>query len=254
MSGRWSSVCPDERAVTEIVGYVLVFSLIVATVGVVTTVGFGTLEDRQNAEQINNVERAFDVFATNVEDVYRQGAPSRATEIRLAGGTVEYGEPVQITIRNATNHNDNHTIETIPIVYTKGDSEIVYVAGTVIRANEDGSVMLREPPFVLEADRTLLPFVRTTRAVGPSEVVREGTVRIESRRTNIVTATDPDLREADRLELVVDSPRESAWERYLEAQAADVDGWDYDEAENTLEFETEDLSVPRFRVRLRFIT
>jgi len=67
----------DERGVSDVVGYVLIFSLIVATVGVVTTVGFSTLEDRQDAERVNNVERAFDVFANNMENVYRDGAPSR---------------------------------------------------------------------------------------------------------------------------------------------------------------------------------
>jgi hypothetical protein len=91
-----------DRAVSDVIGYVLVFSLIIATVGIVTAVGFSTIEDRQRDERINNVERAFDVFAANVEDVYRGGAPSRATEIRLSGGTLQYGEPVTITVRDGS--------------------------------------------------------------------------------------------------------------------------------------------------------
>jgi hypothetical protein len=243
----------NDRAVSDVVGYVLVFSLIIATVGVVTTVGFSTLDDRQSAERINNVERAFDVFATNLEDVYRQGAPSRATEMRLAGGTIRYGEPATVTIRDANDPNINHTMVATPLVYAESDSEIVYFGGAILRGEPDGSVTLREPPFVLEPDRSMLPLVRTTRAPGRSEVTRDGTVRIESRRTNVNATTNSTLADGGDLELVVDSPRERAWDRYLGSEADRVDGWEYYETNSTLSFQTEELSVPRFRVRIRFV-
>ncbi len=241
-----------DRAVSDVLGYVLIFSLIIATVGVVTSIGFGTLDDRQDAERINNVERAFDVFATNVEDVYREGAPSRATEIRLAGGTIRYGEPVTVTVRNATDTSINSTMELTPLVYAEGDTEVVYAGGAIIRGESAGSAMLREPPFVLEVDRSMFPFVRTTRGASRPDVSRDGTVRIESRRTDVNETTHPDLREGGKMELVVDSPRETAWKRYLRSEADRNAAWEYDEASNALRFTTDTVSVPRFRVRLRF--
>ncbi|MCQ4333338.1 hypothetical protein KM295_07570 [Natronomonas sp. F2-12] len=243
-----------DRAVSDVIGYVLIFSLIVTTVGIVSAVGFSTLDDRQSAEQINNVEQAFDVFATNVEDVYREDAPSRATEMRLAGGTIQYGEPVTITVRRADDHAVNHTMELTPLVYTERDSEVVYAAGAILRGEPEGSAMLREPPFVLEPDRSLLPFVRTTRSVGLSEITRDGTVRIETRRTNANVTTHPGLEDGGTLELVVDSPRGTAWDGYLRAQADRHDDWTYDESTATLSFETDELSVPRSRVQLRLVT
>jgi len=239
-----------DRAVSDVVGYVLIFSLIVATVGVVTTVGFGTLDDRQTAEQINNAERAFDVFANNMENVYRDGSPSRATEMRLSGGTLQYGESVNITIQDADNSDVNHTVQVTPLIYSEGDTEIVYEGGAIIRDDGDGMVMRRAPPFRFDSDRTLLPFIRTTRAVGDTSVSRDGTIRVESVRTNINTTTRQQLSEAGDLELVVDSPRQEAWNRYLEEQAEEVGGTHTD---GTLAFQTEELSVPRFRVQLRFI-
>jgi len=239
-----------DRAVSDVVGYVLIFSLIVATVGVVTTVGFGTLDDRQTAEQINNAERAFDVFANNMENVYRDGSPSRATEMRLSGGTLQYGEPVNITIQDADNPDVNHTVRITPLVYSEGDTEIVYEGGAIIRDDGDGMVMRRAPPFRIDADQTLLPFVRTTRAVGDTSVSRDGTIRVESVRTNINTTTRQQLSEADNLTLVVDSPRQEAWNRYLEEQ---VEREEDEYEDGTLTFQTEELSVPRFRIQLRFI-
>lgn len=243
-----------DRAVSDVIGYVLVFSLIIATVGIVTAVGFSTIDNRQSDERINNVERAFDVFATNVEDVYRDGAPSRATEIRLSGGTLQYGEPVTITIRDASDPNINHTMTVTPLVYTDGGSSVVYAGGAILREEPQGSAMLRNPPFVLRQDRSMLPFVRTTRSVGRTEVGGERTVRIESRRTDVNATTRSELADGGRMELVVDSPRERAWDGYLGAQADRVDGWEYYETNSTLSFETNELAVPRSRIRLRFVT
>ena len=243
-----------DRAVSDVIGYVLVFSLIIATVGIVTAVGFSTIEDRQRDERINNVERAFDVFAANVEDVYRGGAPSRATEIRLSGGTLQYGEPVTITVRDADDPTINHSMAVTPLVYAEGNSDVVYAGGAVFRDEPQGSAMLRGPPFVLREDRSMLPFVRTTRSVGRTEVGGKRTVRIESSRTDVNATTRSELANGGTLELVVDSPRQTAWDGYLGAQADRVDGWEYDETNSTLSFETNELAVPRSRVRLRFVT
>ena len=252
MSGPFRGT-PSDRAVSDVIGYVLIFTLIVSSVGIVSTVGFETREDRQRAERLNNVERAFDVFATNVEDVYRGGAPSRATEMRLAGGTLQYGEPTAITVRRADDHTVNHTMELTPLVYSEGESRVVYAGGAILRGEPRGSAMLRDPPFVLDEERSLLPFVRTTRSVGPTELTRDGTVRVESRRTNVNATTRPALAAGGDLELVVDSPRDTAWDGYLRSQANRVGGWTYDEPNGTLSFTTNELSVPRSRVRIEFV-
>jgi hypothetical protein len=231
----------------------LIFSLIAATVGVVSIVGFQTLEERQTVERVNNVERAFDVFRSNMEDVYRDGAPSRATEIRLAGGTLRYGEPVTVTLANASDADRNITMELTPLVYADGETKIVYAGGAILRQEPSGSVLIADPPFVLGPERTLLQFVRTTRGVDRSAVSRTGTVRVESRRTDVVTAIGPGIADADRLNLTVDSPRGNAWGKYLQAHADRVAGWEYDDGSNTLTFETESISVPRFRIQIRFV-
>ena len=246
------NVASDDRGVSDVVGYVLIFSLIVATVGVVTTVGFGTLDDRQDAERINNVERAFDVFANNMENVYRDGAPSRATEMRLAGGELRYGEPTEITLRKADNSDINQTARITPIVYSDGGTEIVYEGGSIIRSQEQGGVMLRSPPYRFSSDRTLLPLVRTTRSTGESSVRLEGTIRVESALTSVDVDLDPELTDpGTELELVIESERQEVWDRYLEEVAESEESWVYDNG--TLTFDTTDVSAPRFRIQLRYV-
>lgn len=243
-----------DRAVSDVVGFVLVFALIISTIGVVTSVGFTSLDDQQEAEQLNNVERAFDVFQNNVENVYRDGAPSRATEMRLGGGTIGYGDPVNVTVRKESNHDVNHTRSLYPLVYSGEDTDIVYAGGAVLRDDGHGSAMLNQPPFLFDAERTVLPIVRTTRSVGPSSISRPGTVRVASAFRSVNATTNAELRTADKLELVVESPRADAWADYMRTNADAVNGTvdDGTEGEAVFTFETERTSVPRFRIQLSY--
>lgn len=240
-----------DRAVSDVVGYVLIFSLIVATVGVVTTVGFGTLEDRQTAEQINNAERAFDVFANNMENVYRDGSPSRATEMRLSGGTLQYGEPVNITIQDAADENVNHTVQMTPLVYSEGETEIIYVGGAVIRSERESAVMIRDPPFRIDSQRTLIPLVDTTGFPGVRTISAEERVRVRSANIERIAAPEPDLYDADEVRINVSSPRSDAWVRYFDERATEVGGTVSNNEEVSYTFETEELSAPQSRIQLR---
>ena len=241
----------DDRGVSDVVGYVLIFSLIVATVGVVTTVGFSTLDDRQDAERINNVERAFDVFGNNMENVYRDGAPSRATEMRLAGGTLRHGDPVTVTIEAANGENVTASLE--PLIYEDGDTEIVYATGAVIRTDGGSSVMLREPPFRTDTPTALFPIVRTFRTTGATAVSVEGTVRVTTSARSVDTALSDSFIGSEPDTITVESPRSDAWERYFESQPG-LDSVTRDAANDTVEATifADQVAVPRFPIRVRF--
>jgi hypothetical protein len=241
----------NDRAVSDIVGYVLVFSLIIATVGVVTTVGFGTLSDRQTAERINNVERAFDVFATNMEDVYRDGAPSRATEMRLAGGELRHGDPVRITIADANENKTNVTISPRPLIYADGDTEIVYVAGAVIRSEPESAVMIRNPPFYAHSEGAVFPLIETFRTSGPSTVSTDGTVRVTSTARGVNTSVSEAFEQAENYTITVESPRSDAWMRYFES-ADEITVEDHNPGVVEAKTEAGRVTVPRFGIRLRF--
>ena len=242
----------NDRAVSDIVGYVLVFSLIIATVGVVTTVGFGTLSDRQSAERINNVERAFDVFATNMEDVYRDGAPSRATEMRLAGGELRHGDPVRITIADANENKTNVTISPRPLIYADGDTEIVYVAGAVIRSEPESAVMIRNPPFYAHSEGAVFPLIETFRTSGPSTVSTDGTVRVTSTARGVNTSVSEAFEQAENYTITVESPRSDAWMRYLEsADKITVEDHTPEVVEATIDADR--VAAPRFPIRLRIV-
>jgi FlaG/FlaF family flagellin (archaellin) len=53
----------DERGVSELIGYVLAFSIVVASVGAVYAGGLGAAMEFQQDERETNAERAFVALA-----------------------------------------------------------------------------------------------------------------------------------------------------------------------------------------------
>jgi hypothetical protein len=210
-----------DRAQSEVIGFVLVFSLIVASTGIVYVTGFSALEDSRTAEQLDNVERAFDILDDNTRDLSHRDAPTRATEIDLAGGGLRLGDPVNVTVTatNASNASDTVTVSTTtrPIVYEKDDRQVVYVYGATVRSDGDASVMVADPDWVFGGERSLLPLLVTQAADGRTAVGGETTVllRVRADSRGVLTKT-LDSGATTELEITIESPRADAWAQYAE--------------------------------------
>jgi hypothetical protein len=215
----------DTRGASELLSFVLVFSLVTATVGYVYVGGISGLSDRRDAERVNNAERAFDVLADSLGDLSHGGAPSRATEIRLADARLSAGDPVVVNVTGnwsdgtEVDSGRNFTIENEldPIVYDGGtDARLVYANGAVLRQQSGGSVMLRSPEAVVRDDRVVLPIVETS--VESGAVAGSTTVRIRADRAGTTLVDAERDRGSYDLTIRIETPRADAWKRYLEAK------------------------------------
>lgn len=220
-----------DRAVSETVGFVLVFALITSTVGVVYVSGIGGLVDARDAEQMNNAERAFDVLADNMADVHRRNAPSRATEIKLAGAHMGYDETTRMSVEVDDALPNRVTLT--PVVYTaESGSELVYEAGAVVRTSPNGgAVMKHEPDMVFRDDGdervAILPLLRTNSrdsgsVGGSTTVLVRGTHAISEVLTTRTSGSHT-------VTFTVDTTpsRAPVWKRYLEAEMGES-AWNAD--------------------------
>lgn len=171
----------DRRGVSEVIGFVLVFSLVVASVGVVFTAGLGGLQDARDTERVNNAERAFDVLAENHRDVL-DGTPSRSTQIRLSGADMRASDEVEFAIHDGGG-NTTASWRVTSIVFAVDDESIRFVNGAVIRESDDGAVMVQDPPGFVGSDRALFHDV-TFKNDGPAGVGGERTVQVRTEHTS----------------------------------------------------------------------
>lgn len=246
-----------DRAVSDVLGFVLVFSLVVSTLGVVYVAGFSGLEDARDTERINNAERAFDVLGDNVADIYHDGAPSRKTEIKLADAQLSLAESttITVTVEDITDGSGNRIVyeaNTRPLVFSSGDSsKIVYENGAVIRTDRGGSILRQRPPMLISEERSVIGYVVLSPASeASSSVGGDATVLVRTVRTGQSVLVQD--RSDAKVTLTIETATERApvWERYVN-ERADWSGSDWDDGDS-VPCETTDLGGGRSEVTCTF--
>jgi len=215
----------DERGVSDLVGFVLVFSLIAVVVSIVSLSGLSALEGARDAQQTNNAERAMEVLSDNVADITERGAPSRATEISLEDASLYLGEETRIEVRDPAQSGDPSFLTTRvfklrPIVYEDERAKLVYVNGAVFRVEPEGGVVLRPWEPVLDADRTMVPIVNTESVTGGPQSIKSTTVLVRANTNRRIVPVADDEGTYDDVWVNVTSSRRDLWHRMLESDGA----------------------------------
>lgn len=206
----------DTRGLSDVLGYVLVFSLVVLAVLLVTAGGLAAVEDARDTEQAQNAERAFDVVADNFAAIYERNAPSRSTELDLGDSEIYYNSNVSLTIRGDGKELTTRRMRPVEMNVVD-DRNLIYEGGAVFRNTDDGVTMSRPPPFLLTERRVHLPVVQTT--AGALESAGSTTVLLRGVSTGRRTVTSGS-ENFSQLTIGIASPRFEAWEAYL----SDEDG------------------------------
>jgi len=234
-----------DRGQSELVGYFLIFNVVILTVLLVGATGLVGLNNAQDFQRTTSAQQGFSALANDVDDVVRRGAPSRTTEIGLADVSLSFEQQTDITVRTDNGSIENRTVELHSLVYDSGsETRIVYSSGALLRADGGSSVMYREPNFLLDNDAVIVPLV--TLSPNNNTVGGDSAVAIETRDagTDVVGAGD-----VDTVTVEVTSPRTTAWYRYLDDEA-DCDP--PDSGTVTCRIDADRVSVTVDRVDVRF--
>ena len=71
-----------DRGQSEVIGFVLVFVLVVSTVSIASVAGFGSLQDARDYERSQNAERAVEAIAIGVDEVTHELLRRRLVDLR----------------------------------------------------------------------------------------------------------------------------------------------------------------------------
>jgi hypothetical protein len=247
-----------SRGQSETVGFILVFALITVSAGTVYVSGFSSLDDARTAEEIDNMERAFDVLDENLHDISRRGAPSRSTELRLGNGDIAFGETTTVTVDATYESNGtaaaNASIGTRPIVYRLDGTAIAYASGAVLRSDRGAATMRSRPKWVVSDRRTVVPLLVTTSTPGQrTGMGGDVTVLVRSVRLSrgLPVELDPQGTSINAT-VTVESSRAGAWGRFLEERGFTPIDDDADDGRVSYWIVTDELYVQRTAVRIAF--
>jgi len=205
----------EEKAVSEVIGYVIIVGIIFTSIGMVYMNAIPALQDSQEHERVNNVEKTFSVLQNNLNEIVERNIPSRGTEIRLTDSTVQTDDTVYV---NATIYqgsepslNDSDMAPLNPITNEVSDEEVIYENGAVFRGDGSRYAMVYEPRWVIEEDFSIIHSV-LTRGDDGNSITGSGTVLILGSSTD----ESSELGENKKIRITIDSPRASAWENYFD--------------------------------------
>ena len=227
----------EDRGVSEVIAFILVFAIILGSIGLLYVVGFDSMQSYQENEQLSNAERAMDALADNFNDVARyDGIESRSGELSARGGTVRVGgESTNITITDGNGDPieleqsgiELEDLELGALRYESGGDTISYEGGGVFRGHEDhnGSVTLSEPMLQCGTSSAIITLV-VIDADGERSLTADGLVEIDVDQVNATRETTTVDGNKVSISVSEDSPNEMAWNRSIDTagfEDCDVD-------------------------------
>lgn len=133
-----------NRGVSDVIAFTLMFTIIVASVGAVSTIGVDQLLELRDNEQVNSAQRAMEGFATSVDDIQRNSDPKRSVELTLDNGGIWVNEST-LGIKYGGSGWKNITVNALHhrLAGSSGAVTLTYEAGGVFRS--DGGMATYEP-------------------------------------------------------------------------------------------------------------
>ena len=103
-----------ERGISDVVAFVLTFSIIIFGVGLVSTGAFDSLVSFSDSQQIENSERGLEAAAASLDNINQNNDTYRQFDVGVAGGTLFYNTTeIEVTVENESGGTEYD--ETIPI-------------------------------------------------------------------------------------------------------------------------------------------
>lgn len=205
-----SSSGGTDRGVSEVVAFVLVFAMILGSIGILYTIGFGALNDYQEHEQTVNAERAMEALTDNFNDVIRySGINQRQGELSLREGTIttsDGGTSVTVSV-----NGDELETDLGELRYDHEDARIAYEGGALVRSDDaqTWSTVRKDPWMTCQRDGAVvisLVSISGDHQSVSSSTGQSVTMSVDDRESKVWD--DP----GDSVNVTVESSYEEAWD------------------------------------------
>lgn len=207
----------DDRAVSDTISFVLVFGLVITSVGLVSVFGLSALTDAKDGINAEAAERGFVTLADDIDELERTRSPIRTSEISLTDASIAVttGPSVDIVVGNASY---SETITLGALEYRTDATTVSYVGGGVFRTQAGGTVVVSPPSVRCTPRYATLSFVRLT--VDGSNAVGGGTAQVAVTRSETSLAF-PKTRAPQTVTNVSVTASDPRWQQYFSSQP----GW-----------------------------
>ena len=233
---RRSGPLSTDRGVSEVVSFILTFSIITMMIGLLYTAGFVSMERLQTGNQMQNAEGVFFAMADSFGELQEGQAPRRAGALDLDVGaslSVNNETRVDVTVYNASDRVFTRSIAVRSLDYRLDERAVSYETGAILRTDGDSSAMVREPSGIFCSPSTNSAVVSLVTLTDPDGAsVASGTATVSGRQRSTTLLFPAERNASGSLEnvtLEVTSPHRGAWDDAL----GDATGWEDPDGDGT---------------------
>lgn len=226
-----------EKGVSEAIGFILIFSLVMIGIGLITLYGYPMLLEQQSNANIKNMERDMIVLQNDIKSLVYKNVPYKETSLQVSGGVLavyNYSNiPARflVTLENSDNNNavsdagfDENYCGQFRYESDAGEAIIALENGAVLTRMEfqNGSAMLSEPRWFIDENEQTgnNTFIITFINISTDSVMSRngiGTVKMQ-----MVQADLPfQFTDSDTMKVNIEYKKDSAydfsksWENYF---------------------------------------
>lgn len=212
----------SDAAVSEVVGYLFIFGIVMATISIIYVNAFPALQKSQDQNYLANVDQSFRVLSFNINRILTGGAPAQSMELKLKGSTVGILQKSTLNVswmNRTSGGNETTGAETLATVEHRFlDRKIAYEGGGVWSRSAEGGVALLEPPPFVLGNTTVIPYA--TLSSGNTSRSGDGLVHMELKvECRVLGQCAPSVLgylNASRVTLNITSEYCPGWKSYFE--------------------------------------
>ena len=197
------------EAVSESIGYLIIFGLVLTGIGLITLYGYPLLMKQQSSANMRNMEQTMIVLQNDIKSLTYKLSNYKETALRVSGGSLSlYGpaytpQKFRVQMNDGTGDRDVFNPPQLgELRYLAVDDNVVIAIenGAVIEKPlvQNGSFMLADPRWYLDNYTTPTSYVRTLSLTfmnistpqNTNQILSQtgvGAVRMRLARTNLTT-------------------------------------------------------------------
>lgn len=208
-----TQISRNNNAVSETLGYILLFGIVTLSMGIIYVVGYPVLQSNIDANVFESSEQSFIVLQSNMKRVSFDQAPVKNLKIKLQGSELavdDHSSSIEI------NYDGNsHTYNAGEIRFSKGKKSIIYEMGGVIKSySPTSTLMVSKPPvYTSTIGNDSVTTIGVVSLNGNAWLSGRGITTVTMQHnTSIMNMTSSDTN----VTVVINSLNAPAWKIYLE--------------------------------------
>jgi len=192
-----------REAVSESIGYLIIFGLVLTGIGLITLYGYPLLMQQQSSANMRNMEQTMIVLQNDIKSLTYKLANYKETSLRVSGGTLSlFGPAYTLQKFNVRTGDGSVNYDFFPgelRYYSTNDNTVISLEnGAVIEKPlaTTGSFMLADPRWYIDTSSgtLVINLMNVSTAPGTDQLLSQtgvGTVRMRLASANMTSGITP---------------------------------------------------------------